>query len=142
MATNPQAPGSPLEPMAELDLRDYVRILSRRKRVVVLAFVVVLGSAMVATFLRTPVYEAKADLLFQARVSEVIFDANRVEQRDAATDNAVLLHLLDAPPARRRRQADLLGKIGDGQRRVFLKDAKNFSVESVHAKAFRIIFSI
>ena len=55
-----------------------------------------------------------------------------VEDGDAPLDDAFFLKLLDAPPARRGRQTDFLGDIGDRERRVLLQEAENFSVKAVN----------
>jgi hypothetical protein len=62
-------------------------------------------------------------------------DLDRVEQRDPAADDALLLELLYAAPAGRRRQSHLLGDVGDGESRVFLQKAQDLTVETVHGKA-------
>ena len=58
-----------------------------------------------------------------------------IEDGDAALDDALFLELLDAPPARRRRQPHLLRDVGDGKRRVFLQQAQDFAVEAIHQQA-------
>ncbi|MCY1245597.1 hypothetical protein D9M72_587610 [compost metagenome] len=55
-------------------------------------------------------------------------DLHRIEKGDTAADDAVLFHLLDAPPARRGRQADLLCKVGNSQRGILLQQAQDFAV--------------
>ncbi len=102
MATaHPDNQGFVYEPEPELDLRDYVRILNRRKGVIVAAFAVVVGAAMIATFLRTPVYAAKAEMLLQARVSETIFDQTGGQQRDADRAVETEIELIESEPVKR-----------------------------------------
>lgn len=100
MAINPQSLAAD-EPAAELDLRDYVLILSRRRGVVILAFIAVVGAAMAATFVRTPVYEADARLLLQAKVAEQIFDPERSQQRDADRAVETEIELVESKPVQR-----------------------------------------
>src|SRR5690606_1810350 len=54
-----------------------------------------------------------------------------IEQRHAPLDVARLLQLLDAPPARRGRQANGLADLGDGKRAVLLQDAKDVDIHGV-----------
>jgi tyrosine-protein kinase Etk/Wzc len=49
----------------ELHLRDYIQVLWRRLWVVILAFVIILGTTLVVTFLSRPVYQATALLEVQ-----------------------------------------------------------------------------
>ena len=65
-----------------------------------------------------------------------------VEDGHAPPDDALFLELLDAPPARRGRQADFLGDIGDRKCRVLLQEAENFSVKAVHRENSRGIVSL
>ncbi len=60
-------------------------------------------------------------------------DLLRIDQRDAARDDAVGLQPLQPLPARRRRQADTLADFGDGQRGVLLDDGEDLSVDGIHA---------
>lgn len=57
----------------ELELRDYFGVLRRRKFVLVVTTLVVVGGALAASFLQTPRYRATAELLLQPRASERIF---------------------------------------------------------------------
>ena len=58
----------------ELELRDYLRVLSRRKMVVIFTVVVVVGVAVLTSVLQEPIYKATARMLLQARASESPFD--------------------------------------------------------------------
>lgn len=86
------------EPELELDLRDYLRVLDRRKGTIIAAFVVVVGAAMAASFVRTPVYQAEAEMLLQARVSETIFDQSGSQQRDADRAVETEIQLIESEP--------------------------------------------
>jgi hypothetical protein len=57
--------------------------------------------------------------------------ARRVEDGDAALDDAGLLQLLDAPPARRGRQSDLLADVCHRSCAVVLQDAQDLDVHLV-----------
>src|SRR6266513_2738240 len=50
---------------SDLELRDYLRVLSNRKRAIILLVLAVLGGALAASLLQTPVYEASAEVLPQ-----------------------------------------------------------------------------
>ena len=58
----------------ELDLRDYLRVIGRRKWIIVASTFVVVVGALVASFLQTPVYQAETEVLLEARRSETLFD--------------------------------------------------------------------
>src|SRR6185312_16304883 len=59
-------------------------------------------------------------------------DLAGIEKCDPTFDDALFLELLDAPPARRGRQADLLGHIGNRECRVLLEQSEDFSVQAIH----------
>ena len=56
----------------QLDLRDYVAVVQRRKLTILLCVVGAVTAALVASLLQTPVYEATADVVFETRSTEVI----------------------------------------------------------------------
>ena len=58
-------------------------------------------------------------------------DLARIEERDAADDDALLLELLDAAPAGRGRQADPAADLGDRHGRVLLEDLQNLAIETI-----------
>jgi non-specific protein-tyrosine kinase len=60
----------------ELELRDYLRVLSRRKMVVILTVAVLVGISLLLSFLQEPVYQATARLLLRTSASESPFDAS------------------------------------------------------------------
>src|SRR5205814_6235821 len=45
------------------DLRDYARLLRRRKGLIVLVTIMVVAAAVAASLVQTPVYQARADVL-------------------------------------------------------------------------------
>src|SRR5688500_15007634 len=69
---------------SELELRDYLRVLNRRKWTVIVAAVLVLGSALAASFLQVPVYQGTAELLLQPRSTESLFNPNTGQRTDPA----------------------------------------------------------
>ncbi|MCA1701862.1 MAG: hypothetical protein LC808_00750, partial [Actinobacteria bacterium] len=59
---------------AEFDLREYLRVLWRRKVIIALAVLVVTGASLVSSFLQTPIYAATAEILIEPRVVESPFN--------------------------------------------------------------------
>src|SRR6266516_839406 len=53
----------------DLELRDYLRVLSHRKRLIVLVVLAVLGGALISSLLQTPVYQATAEVLPQGSLA-------------------------------------------------------------------------
>nr|MBA3956007.1 hypothetical protein [Acidimicrobiia bacterium] len=70
----------------EVDLRDYLAILRRQRRVVVATLVTVVVAALTISFVQTPVYEGVVEILLQSNRSEEIFapDANTFVAVDPA----------------------------------------------------------
>jgi tyrosine-protein kinase len=64
-----------LEPR-ELDLRDYLRVLQRRKGTIALTALIVVGVALSYSFLQTSVYEGTAEVLVRPPTSESIVNPN------------------------------------------------------------------
>ncbi|MEA2686399.1 MAG: tyrosine-protein kinase, partial [Actinomycetota bacterium] len=82
---------------SELELRDYLAVLRRRKRIVLLTVGLILGAALVASFLQEPVYSASARLLLQPKQSESPFDANTGARSDPARALATDIEVLKSP---------------------------------------------
>ena len=64
----------PASASSGFELRDYLRVLRRRRLVIGGVLVLIVGAAMTAAFLQTPVYQATARILLQPRSSETLFD--------------------------------------------------------------------
>jgi capsular exopolysaccharide synthesis family protein len=60
----------------QLELRDYLSVLRRRKVVIVLTAFLVLGAALAYSYAQTPSYEATAEVLVRPRTTERIFTPN------------------------------------------------------------------
>lgn len=56
----------------QLDLRDLLAVLQRRKLIILLCVVGVVASALAVSLLQTPVYQASADVVFEARSTQAI----------------------------------------------------------------------
>ena len=72
------------EATAEIEFRDYLRMLRRRKGTVILTVMVLLAAALALSFLQTPVYEGKAEVVLQARQTDTLFDPNTGQPVDRA----------------------------------------------------------
>jgi tyrosine-protein kinase len=68
----------------ELELRDYLGVLRRRKGVIALTVLIVVAAALAYSYLQTPVYEGTAEVLVRPRTSESIVNPNA--DRTAAAD--------------------------------------------------------
>jgi len=82
---------------SELDLRDYLGALRRRKKVVLLTVAVLVGLALGSSFVQEPVYAASARLLLQPKQSESPFDANTGARIDPARALATDIEVLESP---------------------------------------------
>jgi polysaccharide biosynthesis transport protein len=60
-----------LEPR-ELNLRDFLRVLRRRKATIALTTLIVFGAALAYSLVQTPMYEATAEVIVQPRTSQQI----------------------------------------------------------------------
>ncbi|MGH9265630.1 MAG: polysaccharide biosynthesis tyrosine autokinase [Acidimicrobiales bacterium] len=78
-----------------MELRDYLSLLNRRKWIIVLAVLLVAGTALVASFLQTPVYEGKARLFLETNAS--VFDLNGAQQLSPARVQTEIQVLQSAP---------------------------------------------
>ena len=78
---------------SDFHLRDYFRVLRRRKLLIIIPALVVFGSALAASLLQTPVYQATAQMLLQPRQSESAVDEGQSPQKkeqDIKTDIQLL----------------------------------------------------
>jgi capsular exopolysaccharide synthesis family protein len=84
----------------ELELRDYVRVLRRRKWIVVVVTVTVVAVALAVSLLQTPVYEGTAELLLQPRSTESLFDPNTGVRSDPNRNVQTEIQVLSSRPVR------------------------------------------
>jgi capsular exopolysaccharide synthesis family protein len=84
----------------ELELRDYLRVLRRRKGVIVLAVLVVVAAALVASFLQTSVYQGTAELLLKPRTSESLFNPNTGQANDPTRQVQTEIQVLKSRPVK------------------------------------------
>ena len=85
---------------AELELRDYLRVLNRRKWTVAFATVVVLSAALATTLLKDPVYQGTAEVLLQPRSTESLFDPNTGGRSDPTRAVQTEIQVLKSQPVR------------------------------------------
>lgn len=88
------------EEAPELELRDYLRILRRRKWTILLVTLLVLGGAVGASLAQTPVYQGRADVLLQPRSTESLFDPNTGQRNDPARAVQTEIQVLTSRPVR------------------------------------------
>jgi non-specific protein-tyrosine kinase len=69
----------------ELDLRDYLSIIRKRKLLIFAAMIAVMAIVLCLTVLQTPQYRSGADVLLQARTSEQILQQVQVRSDAART---------------------------------------------------------
>lgn len=60
----------------ELELRDYLNVLRRRKGLIALTVLIVVAAALVYSYLQTPVYQSTAEVLVRPRTSQQILTPN------------------------------------------------------------------
>ena len=89
-----------LEEESELDLRDRLAVLRRRKGVVLLTVLLLAGVAVGASLLQTPRYAAAAEILLQPRSKESIFDPNTGQRSDPARAVQTEIRILRSEPIR------------------------------------------
>lgn len=94
---------------AELDLRDYLQVIRRRKGIIVLTVLIALAVALALSAAQTPRYAAVAKLLIRPRSSETVF-TGAAPQSNVNSERAVQteIEVLKAEPV----QALVREKIG------------------------------
>lgn len=83
----------------EFELRDYLRVIRRRKGAIILAALLVEVAALTASYLKTPIYQGTAELLLQPRNSETIFN-NNVSLGDPERALQTEIRVLESQPVR------------------------------------------
>jgi succinoglycan biosynthesis transport protein ExoP len=92
----------------ELGLRDYLRIVTRRRSIIVIVVLVIAVPAVVLSLLKTPVYAGEAEVLLQQRTSETLFDPTSGVRADPARQIQNEIRILSSAPVR----ADVRARIG------------------------------
>ena len=88
------------DPTVETELRDYLRVLRRRKGTIILTTVLVVAVALATAFLQTPVYEGTAEILLQARTTDTLFDPSTGQRLDRARIVHTEIRILESQPVR------------------------------------------
>jgi capsular exopolysaccharide synthesis family protein len=95
-----------------LELRDYLRVVRRRKWTVLLAVLVAVPAALALSYRETPVYEAEAKLLVEPQLVEQLFTPTAGDQRGgraAAAELGTEIQVMSSPDVR-KAVADKLGR--------------------------------
>jgi succinoglycan biosynthesis transport protein ExoP len=102
----------PTERAGDQGLRDYLRILRRRKKVMILTVAAVMAIALIPAFLQDPVYEGRAQVLLKTGNEESVFDRTG-ERVDASRVVDTELLVLRSAPVRAavRRQLGNVPKV-------------------------------
>jgi non-specific protein-tyrosine kinase len=90
----------------ELELRDYLRVLRRHRVIIVLTVGVVVGLALLVSYLQTPVYAGSARMLIQPRPGITPFDVSNGQSANAAQFVATEIEVIKGEPVQEqvRRQ--------------------------------------
>lgn len=91
----------------ERSLRDYLRVLARRKLVVLVAVVATVGAALGLSALQNPVYEAEAQMLVNTRPTETVFNDGTQSVGDPVRAVATEMKILESQPVAERVRANL-----------------------------------
>jgi non-specific protein-tyrosine kinase len=95
-----------LQSGGDVELRDYLEVVRRRKWVIAVTVLVVVGVALVLSLLQTPVYQGNAQLLLQPRSAERLFDPE-TGQRDPGRTVQTEIQVLKSEPIRRAVRDEL-----------------------------------
>ncbi|MCA1682750.1 MAG: hypothetical protein LC685_01925, partial [Actinobacteria bacterium] len=85
---------------AEPELRDYLRILRRRKLPIVAVLVVVVAAGLASSFLQTPVYASSAEVLLQPRSNESPFDPQTGQSSDPSRAIGTEIRIVKSQPVK------------------------------------------
>ncbi len=89
-----------IETKAAVGLRDYLRVVVRRRYTIVLVLVLTVGPAVSVSLLRSPVYAAKSRVLLQTVTPESLVNANAGTPTDPARTLHTQLEVFSGEPIR------------------------------------------
>ncbi|MEY2398572.1 MAG: tyrosine-protein kinase [Actinomycetota bacterium] len=78
-------------------LRDYVRVIARRKRTIIAIPLLTVAAAVGLSMLQSKVYEGRAEVLLQNRLGDSIFNQNQQQQNEVAQTE---IRVLKSAPVR------------------------------------------
>jgi len=84
----------------EADLRDYLRVLRHRRGIIILSVLVVVITALAASFFQTKVYQGTAQLLMQPQAQETLFDPNTGQVNNTASQVQTEIEVIQSRPVR------------------------------------------
>jgi polysaccharide biosynthesis transport protein len=91
----------------ELTLRDYWRVVARRKWLVLTGTLAVVLGALGMSLAQSPIYEARSQMLVQSRSTETLFDASTGRVVDPERALQTEIEVLESGIVAQRVQADL-----------------------------------
>jgi capsular exopolysaccharide synthesis family protein len=91
----------------ELQLRDYLGVLRRRNKTILVATLVVVGAVLAASFVQTPVYQGRAELLYQPANNQSLFNPNTGQSNDPQRLVQTEIEVLKSQPVRAAVRAKL-----------------------------------
>lgn len=124
----------PALPRSEVNLRDYLDILRRRKAIMLQTFVVVVAVGFIVTALSRPIYEASAKMLVVASGPTVTFNSSenplsniliQAQPDSVATQVEQLQSEPELIGARKRAQPPRVGSPGDASIKVAVVEGTN-----------------
>jgi non-specific protein-tyrosine kinase len=98
---------SRLGPAEGPELRDYLRILRRRKWVIVACTLLVGLTVLGLSLVQEPVYRATAEVLLQPRTTESIFDPSVVQNLTSGRQAPTEIRVVQSDPVRAMVRADI-----------------------------------
>ncbi len=98
----------PSQPVTkDFELRDYLRVVRRRKAPIIIVTFFVVVVALAASYVQTPVYSATAQVLLQARTTEFLFDPSGGIRADPARAVQDEILIIKSEPVRAEVRAKL-----------------------------------
>ena len=85
---------------SDLDLRDYARVLRRRRGVILTSLILVTAAAMAVTFVQQPAYEAVVKVVLQPRATGSIFDSSSRAGADPTRAARTEIEVIESRPVR------------------------------------------
>lgn len=93
--------------MPEPDLRQYLRVLRRRVRLIAVVTAAAMALAVVASLVQHDVYAAKAQVLLQPRSTESLFDPTSGQRLDPTRSAQTEIEVLKSLPVKRQVRSQL-----------------------------------